>query len=76
MVLIYLPVNLTVGSKIVVDLDYEVDDDDGDFYIRLQGKQSRNSSSYSVFISVKDLDKTKKTSRKKFIVAENASEAM
>ena len=38
MVVIFVPENLTVGSKIVVDLDYDVPDDDGDFYIRIQGR--------------------------------------
>ena len=75
-VYIYVPENLTVGSKIVVDLDYEVDDDDGDFYIYLQGKQIMNSSSYLKISAVVDLDKTKKKSTKKFEVAKNSSEAM
>ena len=74
-VYIYVPENLTIGSKIVVDLDYEVDDDEGDFYISLQGKQTKNSSSYLKIAAV-DLDKTKKKSTKKFDVAKNASEAM
>ena len=75
MVVICVPENLTVGSKIVVDLHYDVDDDDGDFYFRLQGKKSINSSSYSIISSV-DLDKTKKKSNMKFSVAKNSSEAM
>ena len=74
-VYIYVPENLTIGSKIVVDLDYEDNNDDGDFYIYLQGKQTRNSSSY-LRITAVDLDKTKKKSTKKFDVAKNASEAM
>ena len=74
-VYIYVPENLTVGSKVIVDLDYEVADDEGDFYMNLEGKKARNSSSYSR-ISVVDLDKTKKKSRKKFNVAKNSSEAM
>ena len=74
-VYIYVPENLTIGSKIVVDLDYEDNNDDGDFYIYLQGKQTRNSSSY-LRITAVDLDKTKKKSTKKFDVAKNSSEAM
>ena len=74
-VYIYVPENLTIGSKIVVDLDYEVDDDEGDFYISLQGKQTKNSSSFLKIAAV-DLDKTKKKSTTKFDVAKNASEAM
>ena len=72
---IYVPENLTVGSKIVVDLDYDVADDDGDFYFNLQGKKTRNSSSHSQ-ITAEDLDKTKKKWTKKFNVAKNCSEAM
>ena len=75
MVVISIPGNLTLGSKIVVDLHYDVHDDDGDFYFRLQGKKSINSSFYSIISSV-DLDKTKLKSKKKFDIAKNSSDAM
>ena len=72
---IYVPENLTVGSKIIVDLDYDVNDDD-DFDIYLAGKKTRNSTSYSRITKIVYLDKTKKKSSEKFSVAKNSSEAM
>ena len=71
---IYVPENLTVGSKIIVNLDYDVNDDD-DFYINLEGIQTKNSSVYSLIKKGK-LDKTTKKTKKIFNVAENSSEAM
>ena len=48
MVFIFVPENLTVGSKIVVDLEYDVPDDEGDFYIRIQGRVVHSHWSRSV----------------------------
>ena len=73
-VYIYVPENLTVGSKIVVDIDYDIADDD-DFYINFDGKQTKNSTLYSKIITV-HFDKTKEKFTKIFNVAENSSDAM
>ena len=70
-----MPENLTVGSKIIVDLDYDVNEND-DFDIYLAGKKTRNSTSYSRITKIVYLDKTKKKSSEKFSVAKNSSEAM
>ena len=71
---IYVPENLTVGSKIVVDLDYDVDYDN-DFEIYLDGKKTRNSDVYSTITYI-GLDKTEEKFKKIFNVAENSDDAM
>ena len=71
---IYVPENLTVGSKIVVDLDYDVDYDNS-FEIYLDGKKTRNSDVYSTITYI-GLDKTEEKFKKIFNVAENSDDAM
>ena len=79
-VFLYVPDNLTVGSKIVVDIDYEISDEQWKgsreyIYTYLQTKQTRNSSSYSY--SWQDaLAPSKKNAKIEISVAETSAEAM
>ena len=80
-VFLYVPDNLTVGSKIVVDIDYAISDEQwkGEreyIYIYLESKQARNSSSYSTQYSTWDvLAPSKKRAKIEFSVADNATDA-
>ena len=69
-VVIYLPENLTVGSKFIVDLDYDVNEKDlFSFYIYIEDLNLTRIASES-------LDTTEEKFKKKFNVARNSSEAM
>ena len=81
-VYLYVPDNLTVGSKIVVDIDYDITDElwkgTGEHvFISLQSKEKiRNSSYYRTLSSTsKLLVAIKKNAKRVFSVAEDSTEA-
>ena len=79
-VYLYVPDYLTVGSKIVVDIDYDISDEEWKgsreyLYVWLESKQTRNSSSYSTQHSTWDvLAPSKKNYKIEFIVADNSTD--
>ena len=82
LVYLYVPDNLSVGSKIVVDIDYDITDElwkgSGEYLrIFLESKETRNSSYYRTISSTFNvLPASKKNAKVEFSVAENSMEAM
>ena len=82
-VCIYVPDNLTLGSKMVVDIDYDIIDEGwmgngwtDSLYIFLESKQTRNSSYYQMeYSTFERLVDSKKNAKKEFSVAEDSTEA-
>ena len=82
-VYIYVPDNLTLGTKMVVDIDYDIIDEGwmgngwtDSIYIFLESKQTRNSSYYQMeYSTFERLVDSKKNAKKEFSVAEDSTEA-
>ena len=77
-VYIHVPDNLTVGSKMVLDIEYDVSDDQRSwdyFIIHEEAKKNRNISYFSTKSYVR-FDRNKKDDKREFFVAENLTEAM
>ena len=72
-VYIYVPDNLTLGTKMVVDIDYDITDENS-LYIYLESKQTRNSSYYQQQYFEK-LVARNKNAKKEFSVAVLSTEA-
>ena len=77
-VYIHVPDNLTVGSKMVFDIEYDISEDTRSwdyFIIHEEVKKYIDSSAYSTKSYLR-FDRNKKDFKKDFLVAENSTEAM
>ena len=79
---LYVPDNLSEGTKMVVEIDYDLSDEEWKgsrdyLYIFLQVKETINSSSYSTEYSTWDaLDPSKKRAKIEMTVADNSTDAL